>query len=234
MGNDREGIAASSIGRKQILAVAGLVWIKYLIMHLAGNFLIFGGPELLNGYSEKLHAMLPLLWFARVILIIALLIHIYFAIILTFENWRARSVPYAVKAAKGDNSWAARTMIYTGLIVVVFLWLHLTDFTIADKAGEASFVETSQGRISLGLYGLVWNAFLRPWHVFIYFLTLVVVGLHVSHGVQSFFQTFGLFDERYTPAIRKLSVIFGAVIAVGFATIPIYVIIRHFTVGVGV
>ncbi len=226
-------LLSTSVFKKQIVAITSIFLVLYIIGHLAGNLLIFAGPEAFNAYAEKLHDLGGLLWVARIVLLAAFVLHVYFTIKLAQENRKAGLGRYAVANPKGDWPFARRTMIYTGLLVFFFFFVHLNDFTFADAEGEHSVVMTSNGEANLGLYGLVWNSFLDPFRAVFYVLAVFATGFHLSHGVQSLFQSLGLDHPRYTPTIRRLSVIIGAIVAVGFALIPVYVIIRHLITGVG-
>ncbi|MCA9450783.1 MAG: succinate dehydrogenase cytochrome b subunit, partial [Candidatus Omnitrophica bacterium] len=175
----------SSIIRKQIVAVTGLMLVGFLIAHLTGNFLLFAGPEAFNGYSKKLHDLGAILWVLRIGLLAAFLAHIYLAIQLTAENHSARKHRYAVSNQKGDGGFAKRSMIYTGLLVFLFVALHLYDFTFRSKTGDPTVISGVNEGESLGLFGLVWNSFLEPWHAGLYILAMIVLGLHLSHGIQS-------------------------------------------------
>ena len=226
------GLLRTSVVKKQIVAVTGLMGVGFIIGHMAGNTLLLLGPEAFNGYAEMLHAVPELLWVVRVTLIAAFVIHVYFTIALTLENRAARTDPYAVAATHGETTFAKKTMIYTGLLVFFFLFLHLTDFTFPDKTGPNTVLAGADGEASYAIYGLVWNSFAKNiLRSVFYILAVCCVGLHLSHGIQSLFQTIGFFNDRYTPVIRKASIVLGALVAIGFSLIPLYVVIRHFTIG---
>ncbi|MFP4192353.1 MAG: succinate dehydrogenase cytochrome b subunit [Candidatus Hydrogenedentota bacterium] len=230
-----KGLLSTSIFRKQVVAITGIFLVLFIVGHLAGNLLIFVGPDALNTYAEKLRGLGPLLWVMRVALLAAFVIHIYMTIKLTQENRAAGAGRYAVSKPKGDWDLSARTMMLTGLLVFFFFFFHLADFTFTEHEGEASVVVTAEGdEKNLGLYGLVWNAFLDPWRSAFYVVAVIGVGMHLTHGIQSLFQSLGITHSRYTPWIHGISVLVGVVVAVGFALIPIYVLIRHHTIGVGV
>lgn len=217
----------SSVLRKQIVAVTGLAMVGFIIVHLAGNLLIFLGPEAFNDYSAKLHAIPELLWVARIGLIVAAVLHIYFTVKITRENRDARAVRYAVENSKRDDSgFARRYMIYTGVLVFFFLFLHLWDFTLSPKEGGRLIIEGAHENEPLGLYAVVWNDLGQLWRAIVYILAVCAVGMHLSHGIQSLFQTLGVNHERWTPLIIKASIAIGTAVAVGFSLIPIYIILR--------
>lgn len=197
--------------------------VGFLVAHLSGNFLIFAGPEAFNGYSEKLHHLGALLWVMRGGLLAAFLAHVYLAILLTAENHSAREGRYQNWRTKGEGGFAKKTMIYTGLLVLLFVGLHLYDFTFRSKSGDPTLIDGVNGGESLGLYGLVWNSFLQPWHSGLYILAMIILGLHLSHGIQSLFQTMGIAHDRYTPMIKKIGMALAILLAAGFISIPIFV-----------
>src|SRR3989338_2519619 len=120
---------ATSIGKKQIVAVTGLLLILYVIVHLAGNLLIFVGPEAFNNYAKKLANLRPGLYVIEIGLLFIFLIHIYITAILVMENYQARGQRYSVYHSRGDRSLATRLMPYTGTLLFAFIIYHLLDFT---------------------------------------------------------------------------------------------------------
>jgi succinate dehydrogenase / fumarate reductase cytochrome b subunit len=117
-------------------------------------------------------------------------------------------------------------MIFSGLLVFFFLWLHLVDFTLGDKVGPDTIVKGAADGDSLGLFGLVWNSFLFSaywWRPVIYLCVVCLLGLHLSHGIASIFQTMGLRHEGSMPWIERVSLLIGVVIALGYSSIPLYV-----------
>jgi len=227
MSSSSAGFFRSSIFRKQIVAITGLAMVMFILGHLAGNLLILLGPKAFNSYAAMLAGIPEVLWVARIGLGISLVLHVYFTIALTMENRAARGGAYAVTRSKGDAGLARKFMIYTGLLLFLVFFFHLRDFTFGDKDGPASVVSGLNGGESLGLFGLVWNSFLFVPRSVIYILFVSSVGLHLSHGVQSLFQTLGINHERWTPMIQKVSVALGVIVAVGFSSIPLYVLIMQ-------
>ncbi len=212
----------TSIVKKQIIALTGLFQGFFILGHLSGNFLIFRGPEAFNDYAHFLAGLGAAIWAARIGLICCFAVHVFIGITLYLENRTARGKGYAVSSSLGETNLAKKTMIVSGLLVFFFLILHLMDFTFGAKTGPATVVA---GGESLGLYGLVWNSFLFSehwWRPSIYLLVVCLLGLHLGHGFQSIFQTYGFNHERYTPIIERLSALAGVVIALGFSSIPIY------------
>jgi succinate dehydrogenase / fumarate reductase cytochrome b subunit len=213
----------SSIAKKQIVALTGLLLILYLIMHLAGNLLIYLGPATFNGYAETLAGLRPWLYVIEVGLLLIFVIHVYVTVLLVLENIQAAGgvMRYKVANSKGDRSWATRLRVYTGLFIFAFVIWHLIDFTFSDRTGARSII----GHKSLGLYGVVYNSFLNPVHSLLYIVAMACVGFHLAHGVQSCVQTFGYNHPKYSPMIKNAGNWMGFLTAVGFSSIPIYVLL---------
>lgn len=211
----------SSIGRKQIVAVSGLAMVGFLLAHLSGNFLIFKGPDALNSYSDFLHSLGALLWVARIGLIVAFVAHFGLIIQLVIENRRARGSQYAKAIGASTRNFATQTMRYSGLLIFVYIFWHLYDFTYTPKL---PFNSTVNGEF-LGLYGLVWNSFLVPARSIFYIVTMVSIGFHLNHGISSTMQSFGFNHPVYTPIIKKTGIALSVLVAIGYSTIPVYVIV---------
>ena len=225
-------VFGSSVFRKQMIAITGLAMIGFVVAHLSGNLLIYGGPEVFNAYADTLKKISKILWVMRIGLIAAVLIHIVLTIQLVLENRAARNGQYHGGGPKGDRSLATYTMKYTGLLVIAFLALHLYDFTFGNHHGEQSIIEGLNDNESLGLFGLVWNSFKDVPRSIFYVFAVIAVGLHLSHGIESVFQTFGFNHERYTPLIKKLGVFIAVILTIGFGSIPIYVLLADTPLGV--
>jgi succinate dehydrogenase cytochrome b subunit len=200
----------SSIGKKIMVALAGLFLSVFLVVHLAGNLFLFEGPAAFDRYASMLerNELLPI---AELGLLVLFLIHILLAIRATWINRSARPVGYEVYRGKGARTAGSRSMIWTGLLLLVFLVIHLKTFRFAPKAVR----ETD-------LYALVVRAFSDPWYSGFYVLALAALGLHLSHGIQSGFQTLGLNHPRYTPWVKRLGLALAILLMLGFMSMPIY------------
>ena len=204
-----------SIIKKQIVAVTGLGMVGFLISHLSGNFLFYAGPKAFNAYAAFLHSLGKVLWVARIGLIGMFITHIIFTVLLVIENKRARSKRYAVYQNHGDKkSLAVRLMPYTGSILLAYVILHLIDFTFPDKSVYAN-----------GLYELVSITLSHPVHAVWYMIAMACVGFHLSHGIQSVVQTFGISNTSIMKTTRKISLSLGIAVGVGFGSIPLYIVI---------
>lgn len=205
----------SSIGKKLIVGLTGLGLCGFLVTHLAGNLLLFKGQDAFNGYAHALEVN-PLLPLAELALAGLFGLHIYMAVTVTLENRAARPDGYEVLARKGGRNAANWTMLPTGVVVLAFLVWHLLNFRFADL---------TQMRDAHGyrdFYRLVLVHFQSLGQVSFYVVACCLLGLHVSHGLQSGFRSLGFNHPSYQPGILCASSLFGAGIAFGFSSIPIW------------
>ncbi|MBI4374988.1 MAG: succinate dehydrogenase cytochrome b subunit [Elusimicrobia bacterium] len=200
-------LLTSSIGRKILVALAGLLLCGFLIAHLGGNLLLIYGEGPFNRYAQGLEKN-PLLPLAEVGLAGLFLAHIAVSLKLRHENRQARPASYAMQRSKGGRSWGSRTMLLSGLLLLSFLVVHVWHFRVQEHAD--------------GLYRAVMNAFQSKYYVLFYVAAMAALGLHLSHGFQSAFRTFGLSHPRLLPMIRKTGFAFSAAITVGFALLPLW------------
>ncbi len=203
----------TSIGKKLLMAVSGLSFIGFLAGHLAGNLTIYGGADAFNGYAERLHALGPLLGVAEFGLLGLFVIHVIVGLVLFWQNFQARPQRYAVNKSPGGKTIGSATMPYTGVLILLFIIFHLSNFS-------RFFVDQSATTI----YQLVSTAFANPVYAGLYVLAMFVVALHVSHGFWSLFQTLGLSHAKYTPAITVIGWVLSVVFALGFGFLPIYLV----------
>lgn len=208
----------SSVGKKFVMGGTGLFLCFFLVVHLAGNFLLYMGPHAYNSYSDALHKNVAFLIAAEVGLFGAMLLHIYLAVTTAAEN----------RAARGGQGYALRqtkvpgrvinflglspdtTMFVSGALIFAYLCVHLCDFKFeifADEAMRAADPYSKAARILGSMSRKV-----------IYGIAALVVGLHVSHGFSSAFQSLGLSHPKYTPTIKLLGKIFAVVVSVGFGS----------------
>ncbi|WP_127717399.1 succinate dehydrogenase cytochrome b subunit [Halobacteriovorax sp. HLS] len=209
--------ATSSVVKKQVMALTGLLLCGFLLTHLAGNCLMYVGPEAFNRYA---HALItnPAIYLAEAILAAIFLTHIGLAAKLTIENRNARPQKYFVKQNTGRGAtFASSTMPYTGLIILIFLIKHLIDF----KFGPLHVV-TYGGVEMRDIYKTVVDYFASPVSVIWYVFCMVALGIHVSHGFWSAFQSFGFWHPKYTCLLRCVSKIFAVIVTVGYSALPIY------------
>ena len=207
----------SSIGKKITMAVTGGFLIIFLIIHLIGNFTLFFGADVFNGYVKTLDVVKPLIRVIEIVLLAAFLLHIFNGARLWLENKRARGVTYKINGSSENSDVFSRSMFLTGSIVFIFLVLHLGTFfwrfNVHDPAGLADMHEFFQIVVELFSY---W------WYSLLYVIAVALLGFHLNHGFQSAFQTFGWNHNKYTPLIKKLGTVYAIIMAVGFASMPIY------------
>jgi succinate dehydrogenase / fumarate reductase cytochrome b subunit len=209
-------VLTSSVGRKLLMAATGLLLIGFLVAHLSGNLLIFVGADAFNEYS---HALVSnhLIYLAELGLLVLFVLHLVSGILVTRVNAAARPQGYAVKRRAGhtsNKSWASTTMIVSGLIVLVFVPLHLVTFKFGAWYTDAQHPEMRD------LHRLVLEVFRDPLHVAWYEIAMLVIGFHLWHGFASGFETLGLASR---PGMRRFSKLLAVVIAGGFAVIPIVI-----------
>lgn len=215
----------SSIGKKIVMAITGLVWIGYLLLHMYGNLKVFAGADAFNHYAESLRTLGEpvlahghLLMLVRIVLAISLALHVWAAIALKAMAMRARPRNYATYEIVEAN-YATVTMRWGGAAIAAFTIYHLAHFTWGMRALQNDFVRGEP-------YHNLISGFQNPLHVALYLAALTVVGLHLYHGTWSFFQTMGLRRSALDPGIRALSLVLALAISIGFATVPISVAAR--------
>lgn len=210
--------AKSSIGAKWVMAISGLALFLFLIAHLAGNVLVFSGQDAFNAYAAGLRELpYGLLWVGRIGLVVLFVAHILTGIKLARANRAARPVAYAAKNTV-QASRASRSMIYTGMLVLIFLLYHLAHFTwrIVQNTGEKV---DALGRVDA--YSMVIEGFRQPFIAITYVIAMLILGVHLSHGIASSFQTFGFNHPKYFRFVRNISPVIGWVLALSFISIPV-------------
>jgi succinate dehydrogenase / fumarate reductase cytochrome b subunit len=205
---------SSSVGKKAVMAVTGLIMVAYLITHVLANLLVFQGPGKINAYSAFLHGTGGALWAARLVLIVAFVLHVVAAAQLTERRLDARPVGYAGGRRPQVSTWASRTIRWGGVVVLLFLVYHLLHFTLGTV--HRQFVE-------LDPYHNVVTGFTDPLVVALYLVAMAAVGLHLYHGVWSSGRTLGVSAPSPRPLKRQLAVALAVAIWLGFSVIPIAV-----------
>ncbi|NBV38276.1 MAG: succinate:quinone oxidoreductase [Verrucomicrobia bacterium] len=175
------------------------------------------GPQAINAYAEWLHSHPGALWIARIILILSVIGHIWTGILLTLENRAARAGGPAVDATR-RASLSSRTMPYSGIVILAFLVFHLLHYTFRKVAlGGKDFGED--------VYAMVVFGFSSPAVSVFYIVSMLLLCLHLSHGVSSVFQTLGLRNERWRGRVDLIATAYGWIIALGFISIPLAVLL---------
>ena len=212
----------SSIGKKWIVALSGLVLIGYVIGHMIGNLQVFAGPEKINAYAEFLHSMPGALWAVRLVLLIAFVLHIVATIQLTIENRAARSDRY-VKKARVQSTLANRTMALSGLVVLAFVAYHLAHFTV--RVTDQRFHRLPRGEFDV--HSMVILGFQNYWVSGFYVVAVFLLCLHLSHGFQSVLQTLGANSNKVRLPITRFGQALAWLIFLGYVAIPVAVLTNY-------
>lgn len=202
----------SNIGLKAVMAVSGLLMVGYLLTHVAANLLVFRGPTLINGYSAILHAQPAFLWSARVVLIAALVAHVWSAVVLTRREWSARPIAYGARRPQ-VSTFAGRTIRWGGLVVLFFIVFHILQFTTGTVHPSVWVAGDPHGNVV--------RAFQVPWVVALYVVSMAAVGLHLFHGTWSSFRSLGLVKPSEHALRHRTSLLVAGVVWLGFTIIPL-------------
>ncbi len=209
---------SSSVGTKLLIALTGLALLIFLILHLAGNLLLFAGPARFNEYSHALISN-PLLIPAELGLLAIFVAHVYKTVRMWLNNQAARPVRYRMKRRArhtSRKSLASTTMIVTGLVTLVFVVLHLKTFKYGAQYAAADPNVRDLDR-------LVVEVFHKPTYVVFYVVCMALIGLHLRHGIGSAFQSLGIEHPRYTERLPLAGTVLAVAIGGGFALIPLWV-----------
>ncbi len=207
----------SSIGRKIVMAVTGLVLYGFVVVHMIGTLQIYLGPAAINHYGVFLREVLhgTGIWIARGTLLVAVVLHLWAALTLTLDNWRARPVGYRAWLPR-DSTLASRTMVWSGPLLAAFVIYHLAHFTWGKA--NPDFVPGD-------VYHNVVVGFSNPLASAFYILAMLALGLHMYHGFWSMLQTLGFGPARSTAVRRALSLALAGIVVIGNISIPIAVLL---------
>jgi succinate dehydrogenase / fumarate reductase, cytochrome b subunit len=214
-------LLSSSIGQKFVMGITGLLLCGFLAAHLAGNLLLFAGAEWFNDYAHKLHEQWELVAVAEAGLVVLFLAHIYLAFATSFGNAQARDEQYAIKQPKvrgrviGANTW----MFASGAVVLGFVLLHLVDLRLGLRPGMKYLHESDPSAPFKNTLMILSNPVSRVF----YTIGAIILGIHLSHGFASAFQSLGLNHPKYMRLIKIVGLLFSVAIAVGFASIALFV-----------
>ncbi|MBP6821628.1 MAG: succinate dehydrogenase cytochrome b subunit [Acidobacteria bacterium] len=210
----------SSLGKKYVMAVTGLMLFGFVVVHMIGNLQFFGGQTLINEYAESLKSKPPILWGARFSLLAAVVLHITAAAQLFKANRRARPVGYDGGKVVA-STLANRTIIVSGLILFAFIVFHLAHFTIGWIDGSFMTLKDVAGRHDVR--GMMIAGFRNPVVSIFYIVSVGLLCLHLSHGIASIFQSLGLRSKKTEANLKKLALVAAIVLFFGFCAIPVAV-----------
>lgn len=227
--NILSNLFTSSLGRKYIMAFSGAALFFFVIGHLLGNLQVFLGPDQINAYGHFLQTTPEILWPARAGLLIMVALHIWSAITLSAENRTARPVPYA-NWNPTVASYAARTMLMSGLIIAAFVVYHLLHFTVQARSINFTgqdFVALQDARGRHDVFRMMITGFSFPLVSGFYVLAIGLLCLHLSHGASAMFQSMGWKNEVYGPLIDRSARVAAWMIFLGYSSIPVAVLLGY-------
>lgn len=227
---------SSSIGRKILMAATGVILIGFVTGHLVGNLQVFQHPDHINGYAHFLQSLGPALWFVRLFLLACVVIHIWAATVLTLENKAARGTAYGFKHTI-QATLASRMMRFTGYVVLAFILYHLAHFTLGvaqtgtfktnlapylmeNDYHVMGFPVVSAGAEVHDVHSMVILGFMNPVVSLFYIVAVGLLSFHLLHGVDSFFQTFGLRNAKWSGVLRKIAIVYCVLYFLGNLAIP--------------
>jgi succinate dehydrogenase / fumarate reductase cytochrome b subunit len=205
----------STNGKKVVMAVTGVIMFGFVVGHMLGNLQMYEAPEHINAYGHFLHNLGELLWIERSVLLLAIALHIIATIQLALRSKAARPIGYSRRQAI-NSSYASRTMYWSGPIVLVFIIFHLLQFTAGYLHPQAQFVAGDVYHNVVSGFQVWW---VSAWYIF----AICLLGLHLSHGLWSMFQSVGLGHPRLTPYLRTAARVIAILIVLGYISIPISV-----------
>jgi succinate dehydrogenase / fumarate reductase cytochrome b subunit len=208
------GFYTTTVGKKVLMAVTGLILFAYVVAHMLGNFQIYIGQEQIDAYAALLHKSAAFLWAARSVLLFCVLVHIVAAVQVWLRNRASRPVKYRVYRPPAVD-YAARTMVWSGPIIALFIVYHILHFTTGQAHPDFHHVKP---------YHNVTTAFSVWWVAGIYIVANLVLAVHLYHGLWSFFQTMGWDHPTYGPWRRWVAVIAATIIGAGNISIPLAVL----------
>jgi len=208
---------SAAIGKKFVMGVTGLIGIGFVIVHIAGNLLAFRGPDTINAYSRFLASTGELLWLVRITLIVAVILHVIAAYQLTVQNRAARPVEYTNREPQ-VSTWAARTMRWGGVLLLIFIVLHIMHFTNPGWRPVGTFEKAD-------VYANIVISFRVWWITLFYVIAMIALGVHLYHGAWSSVRSIGLSQPSRRPLHHSVALAVAVVIWLGFTAVPVAVFV---------
>lgn len=217
-------LITSSVGRKTVVAITGVLLVLFVVVHMLGNWNMFLGQNAMNTYAATLQGLGGLLWVARIGLIAIFLLHIFFTIQLNIENRMARPIQYKKKDYV-KASLTSRTMVLSGLLLLAFVVYHLLHYTLGVVQPETfkEQLKDSMGRPDV--YTMVIYGFRNPIISISYIIAMLLLSMHLNHAVQSVFQTLGFTTKNIFPKLIQFSRGFAVFIFIGYTLIPLSILL---------
>jgi succinate dehydrogenase / fumarate reductase cytochrome b subunit len=224
------GVFKTSLGRKYVMALTGVLLFLFVAGHLVGNLQVFGPPEMINTYAHFLKSKPVLLWGVRLGLLAIVILHIITAAQLTMENKEARPVGYAGGDSYG-SSWQSRYMLMSGVVIAAFVVYHLAHFTVmlpgVNGVGDFSKLKTALHGETVGdVYAMMILGFQVWWVTLFYLVAQALLFIHLGHGLASMFQSVGFRNHVWWPRIQRFAMVASIAVFVGYALIPISIYFR--------
>lgn len=213
----------SSVGKKLILSLSGLFLILFLLVHLTANLFLLGGPHAFNTATHFMDTN-PIIQIMQPILALGFLIHILYGLIIQIQNWRSTPKKYKKVNQRESSKWSSRNMIWLGIFVFAFLFLHIWNYFYVMKFEAETMAVTSEGIHDA--YKLVSDLFtdgtLGYVYSGIYIIGFIALGLHLNHAFWSAFQSIGWSNDKWRKRLSVIGSLYALLISVGFTIIPIY------------
>jgi succinate dehydrogenase / fumarate reductase cytochrome b subunit len=219
----------SSIGRKFLMSITGLFLVMFIAVHLAVNLLlIFDDSGELFNLGAHFMATNPLIKIMEPFLGLGFMIHIVWSFFLEYQNWKARPIKFNQRKPGDSSSWASRNMLVLGSLVLVFLIIHIINFFWVMRFNPHTMGTVNIGGVEMeDAYTLVSDLFKGSLlYCIFYILGGILLGLHLSHGFWSGFQTLGLSNKNWLKRLQFLATVYAVIISVGFTVIPLYFLIK--------
>ncbi|MBE0500051.1 MAG: succinate dehydrogenase cytochrome b subunit [Desulfuromonadales bacterium] len=210
----------SSVGRKILMAVTGLILVSFICVHLLGNLSLFAGADAINAYAHKLQSLGPIVWIFRLVMLAVLAVHVAYGVALTVENSSARPISYMQKVNE-KSTFSSRSMIYTGVLILVFIVIHILHFTGHFWVDNVdTLVVSSTGYFDV--YTMVIQGFNKVAFMLVYLIAMASVFLHIFHGIGSFFQTLGLANDSTLDYVGYFGKLASFVLVIGYFAVVIF------------
>lgn len=214
--------------KKSIIALSGLFLCLFLIVHLSANSILLLPEEtargLYNSYSTTLRES-PLIKVVAYVLYLSIILHVVYALLITLKNRRAKPKGYLVNNFKENSSWTSQNMGLLGIILLLFIVVHLANFWARIKLGLGEEVGLdANGHVDV--YQVTYGLFQNFYYVLFYTLLMIPLGLHLNHGLKSAFKTLGFYHKKGLRIVATISLIYAAIMAIGFGIIPTIVFFK--------